>query len=267
MPSINPNKPEATGLIHFYQSEDGKWNFVSEEDYQSQKSQLPDICFATRHPIKNFETKSFPNLKDLSKNLQQAESHDAVDSENGSSIQSDAPLYYSSTTINSENQRVFATEAQVLSEVWSVNPLIFYRVKRAFKGQLTEKLPVLEQADFFLARDCDESKAQTLFTWLKEDLSTEDFDSVKDGNKVFSELQKQVTDFTDEMLAEFLQVLERQSTSAEGNEIVDPNHISIEPSMFREGTPLSKLSSNVLNMRKIAQIKLIESWKKVETYC
>lgn len=31
--SIVPEKPEATGLIHFWKQQDGKWSFVTDEEY------------------------------------------------------------------------------------------------------------------------------------------------------------------------------------------------------------------------------------------
>ena len=55
--SMDPEKPEATGLTHFYQEEDPdskvkKWKFITSEMYEQSKDSLPFICFATRHPIK-----------------------------------------------------------------------------------------------------------------------------------------------------------------------------------------------------------------------
>ena len=54
--SIDPDHPESKGLIHFYQTpeeaEGGKkWKFLTSEEYEAQKDTLPDVCFATRHPI------------------------------------------------------------------------------------------------------------------------------------------------------------------------------------------------------------------------
>ena len=59
---MDPENPEATGLMHFYRVDhptkilDGKkakmWKFVTAEQYEERKDELPDLCFATRHPIK-----------------------------------------------------------------------------------------------------------------------------------------------------------------------------------------------------------------------
>ena len=59
--SIVPDKPEAKGLIHFFKK-DGSWNFVTEEEYEEKKGDLPRLCFATRTPIASFSDKTFPDL-------------------------------------------------------------------------------------------------------------------------------------------------------------------------------------------------------------
>ena len=65
--SMDPEKPEATGLTHFYCEEhpdkivEGKkakvWKFISEQEYEERKDSLPDLCFATRHLIKGLADK------------------------------------------------------------------------------------------------------------------------------------------------------------------------------------------------------------------
>ena len=57
MKSIIPDKPEATGLIHFYEN-GGVWKFLSEEEYEAKKGELPALSFASRHPIEDFSGKS-----------------------------------------------------------------------------------------------------------------------------------------------------------------------------------------------------------------
>ena len=56
--SIHPKAPEEKGLIHFYQAEkevEGEmvkeWKFLTPAEYEAQKANLPDLVFATRHPI------------------------------------------------------------------------------------------------------------------------------------------------------------------------------------------------------------------------
>ena len=56
MPSIIPDKPDATGLIHFYKSGD-EWKFLTEEEYEAKKGELPALSFACRNVIEEFKEK------------------------------------------------------------------------------------------------------------------------------------------------------------------------------------------------------------------
>lgn len=61
---MDPENPDASGLLHFYLDQEEnylklingeptrKWNFLTEAQYQERKNELPDLCFASRHPIK-----------------------------------------------------------------------------------------------------------------------------------------------------------------------------------------------------------------------
>lgn len=55
---MDPEHPEAKGLIHFYQkinvAGEKEWKFLTQEQYEEQKDSLPDVCFATRHTDKEF---------------------------------------------------------------------------------------------------------------------------------------------------------------------------------------------------------------------
>jgi len=57
LPSIVPGEPENRDLIHFYKKENN-WVFITKADYNSadfDSGEMPKICFATRHPIKDFD--------------------------------------------------------------------------------------------------------------------------------------------------------------------------------------------------------------------
>ena len=62
--SIIPDKPEATGLIHFYKSGD-EWKFITEDEYEEKKGELPALSFACRHSIEDFKEKTLPDLTAL----------------------------------------------------------------------------------------------------------------------------------------------------------------------------------------------------------
>ena len=38
------------GLLHYFKDVDG-WNCLAPNEYANSKHNLPDICFATRHPL------------------------------------------------------------------------------------------------------------------------------------------------------------------------------------------------------------------------
>lgn len=59
------------GFLHFYKK-DGKWNYVTEAEYEQKKAELPDLCFACKYPIQDLESKPFPDLDELAQKLDTA---------------------------------------------------------------------------------------------------------------------------------------------------------------------------------------------------
>lgn len=59
---------KAKGLLHFY-LKDSKWHFVSEEEYETRKGELPDLCFAIKSPIEDIASKEWPDLTALAKEV------------------------------------------------------------------------------------------------------------------------------------------------------------------------------------------------------
>ena len=59
--AMNPRSPNDDGLVHFYSVvhpsvlikgvPKKSWKFLNSQEYAERKHELPDICFATRHPI------------------------------------------------------------------------------------------------------------------------------------------------------------------------------------------------------------------------
>ena len=70
---MDPENPDATGLLHFYQEEHPEkeingqkvkqWKFLTAEEYEERKGSLPDLCFATRHCIKGLAERMY-KMKD-----------------------------------------------------------------------------------------------------------------------------------------------------------------------------------------------------------
>ena len=50
--SIVEDEPDNRDLIHFWKEQNGEWKVLKEDQIHGD---LPPICFATRHPIKNFK--------------------------------------------------------------------------------------------------------------------------------------------------------------------------------------------------------------------
>ena len=51
--------------MHFWKDEAG-WHYLSAEGYKEWKSSLPSIVFATKYPIKDIQSRNWPEIsKDL----------------------------------------------------------------------------------------------------------------------------------------------------------------------------------------------------------
>lgn len=48
--SIIPGRENSSGITHAYKS-DSQWKFISEDEYQQRKSELPLISFAIQYPF------------------------------------------------------------------------------------------------------------------------------------------------------------------------------------------------------------------------
>lgn len=122
--SFVPEKPDTVGLVHFYRK-DKAWSFVTADEYEAKKDELPDVCFATHHPIKDFNSKEFPELESISFDTKDA----AADAK---------PEYYAKFTVDStdkEVQYVTATEKEALEGgcAHDMNPVIYIRSKKPAK--------------------------------------------------------------------------------------------------------------------------------------
>ena len=168
--SIDPDHPEEKGLIHFYQQPGSNdWKFVTADQYEQQKDSLPDVCFATKQPIKAFLERvkriranqptpedladdSLPKLEQFIGELDfdaAAAEHQSKSTNKDESIPSTSPLYYSFSKISGADLKIYATETEAFSgdQPWDMNPVIFYRVKKPAKA--LEKLPLIDLSKHF----------------------------------------------------------------------------------------------------------------------
>lgn len=56
--------PAPAGLLHCYKKDD-KWHFVSESELSAKKDSLPTISFAFKTPIRDLDSKEWPDLDKL----------------------------------------------------------------------------------------------------------------------------------------------------------------------------------------------------------
>ena len=172
--SIVPSKPDATGLTHFFKK-DGDWNFVTADEYEEKKAELPALCFATRHPISNFAERSFPDLSAL-----QVE----TSGDNG-------PQYYSKYSYSDETSMVdvdtdvrFATasEREALDGgcTHDMDPLIFIRSTKPI-ANARDVLPQLKLTHFF--DRVENSNEQISFDIVKKDILKAELDQLEIKDK------------------------------------------------------------------------------------
>jgi hypothetical protein len=113
---------------------------VTEDELEAKKADLPKLTFATRHPIRDFNTKEFADLDALQSNIAYADEGE--------------PTYYSKYTLGTSEdesvQKVTATEQMALggSEVYDMNPIIFIRASTPIINE-HDALPQIKLTDFF----------------------------------------------------------------------------------------------------------------------
>ena len=223
--SIDPDNPKAKGLIHFYQNEAKEWKFVTQEQYEAQKDSLPNVCFATRHPMKSFlervkrmraneaidgdlNDKSLPDLNQLMPQMQFADGewdNAYLTTNNGDKFAANSPLYYSFSTINEGEQKIFATEAEAKSgdQVWDLNPLIFFRIKKPTNS--LDKLPQIDLTRHFTQA---KTSSQVSFTIQVENFNEEAIKAIEIEDPGTKETFSSVLKFSEAQDRELHKILE-----------------------------------------------------------
>jgi hypothetical protein len=149
---VLPDGKKAKGMLHLYKKGD-EWQYVTEEEYEAKKSELPDLCFAVRCPIEDIPSKEWPDLSALAKEVvdDQITSQEVVhegfhDSKTEENVK--GPLYYCRTLINHEEIEVSHSERTVkFEDIHGLNPLIYIRVAKALKKGA--KLPSIALEKFY----------------------------------------------------------------------------------------------------------------------
>ena len=123
------------GMLHAY-LKDGKWHFMSSDDYRTNSSDLPDICLAFKCPIKDLE-KALNNEKlipDMSALVDgEVGNHGDVKS-TISGKQITGPRYAAYAKINNDMVHVDLTESEMSEpNKFDVNPFIYFRLSKPLK--------------------------------------------------------------------------------------------------------------------------------------
>lgn len=149
--SLIPEKPQEVGLTHFYK-QNGEWVFMSESEWNDadNKKKLPNICFATRHNIKDFSSKVWPDLDRMTDQL--------IFSCNGSET------YYAKYRIGGAGEEADSVrEAQAdldqmlnKSSKAEMNPIIWVRTATPSRN-LLEVLEPFTLTDYFEQASNDET--------------------------------------------------------------------------------------------------------------
>lgn len=140
-----PDKTKAKGLLHFYKK-DGAWKFLDEAQYDEAKKAgtIPDVCFATKCGIKNFDKtlenvdlfldseKEFATMCDTDKPVDSIHT-DVISSLTKQEVK--GARYYAISKINSAELKVNLNEEEIFrgSNVFDANPLVYYRFSRPLK--------------------------------------------------------------------------------------------------------------------------------------
>lgn len=155
LPSILADEPEYRGLVHFYRNK-GKWIFIKEEDLAMQVDRLPELVYATRHPIKDFEAALIddtllPDCQKISSRADIRKRKEAfqVTTTNGGRAISGESLYYAKTSVDGKVSEVMATMSEVREggNNFDLQPLVWY----VLKGPIVElsTLPALDANRLF----------------------------------------------------------------------------------------------------------------------
>lgn len=73
-----PDGRKVNGLLHFYKK-NNEWVFVTEDEYEVQRSQLPPLTFATWCPIENMDARTWHDLDKVAQDCLELEAEEDGD--------------------------------------------------------------------------------------------------------------------------------------------------------------------------------------------
>lgn len=167
-----PDGRTTRGLIHFYK-QGGEWHFVTEDEYEQKKHELPALCFATKCPITSIADRSWLDLaetaadvlepKAASEGDQVDTSAKAVTHKGVKCLVTDAeitgPRYHTRYTAGTDEHEVKfdLSEAAVKGDnPHGITPQIFYRLARPMAEG--KELPAINTSLYYPRGDIDDTQ-------------------------------------------------------------------------------------------------------------
>ena len=177
------NQTPIEGTMHFWQSDDKNWHFVSQEGYTKLKEEgkeIPDICYATKYPITDIQGKEWPEFK--SSEVLQEEADETYPKYFAFNSQGETRL---TPTKSTDEEGIFNYKS------FDSNPLIFYRLTRPLKADAS--LPSLNLTNYHEETDKYGYKIEITpdYTYEKNDtiikLQKDKYNKVVKGMMKFNE--------------------------------------------------------------------------------
>lgn len=251
--SIVPEKPDAIGLIHFYKKEDNSWAFVTEDEYEAKKSELPALCFASHHPIADFNAKTWPDLKAIEASL---------------SFSDGAPSYVARYTIDGDDETVKEVQCEESEALaggmpHDMDPLVFIRLSKP-AANACEKLPSLKLTDFFRKAEGEENVSFNIQRSKLQDADLADIEIKNDAQKAFLSELYGITAAQD---AQIMSELDKQAKKKEVS-ILDLKPASVDLAEFTwsKESAIAKKSERIIKMRSGLLIELVKAWYTVQKF-
>ena len=121
--------------------------YLTQEDYEAKKAELPDIVYAFKYPIKDMVDKPFQEMAggDLLEDAEDAKHNVLCDS---SKKDIEGVRYYAVSMVNNEEIEVNLSEQAFFNpNEFDMMPHIFYRLTKPLKEDA--KLPTITLSDFY----------------------------------------------------------------------------------------------------------------------
>lgn len=196
-----------TGTMHFWKSDDSNWHFISKAGYNKLKEEgkeIPDICYATKYPIKNIQSKEWPEYD--SKKL--LEKEDDVN----------YPKYLAVNTRGEDSiKKAFYDQNGIFKPgCHDLNPLIFYRLSRPLAKDA--HLPTLNLSNYHEESEEHGVKLEISpdYTYMKSDKI------IKLQKEKYNRVVKGINQFSETHDAELFEALESYITKNGLNFITNP---------------------------------------------